>query len=77
MSYLLCEETKMCLIYDDQDFVMLFDRYIYILTADPRRSVQLPKQVVDFECIGGRYVTPRSPLLSVVPSFAPPVSSSY
>lgn len=34
-----------------------------LLTADPLRSVQVPKHVVDLECFGGRYVTSfRSPL---------------
>lgn len=38
-----------------------------ILTAEPRRFPQPPKQVVDFCWIGGgRYVTPRK-LASAVP----------
>lgn len=49
------------------------------LTDDPLLSVQLPKQVVDFECPGGLYVTPRRPpsLDACLPDAGWPDSSSY
>lgn len=56
---------------------------IALLTDDPRRSVHVPRHVVDLEWTGGRYVTPLSPPPGVDPAAAraadlsPDSSSNY